>query len=70
MKVASLLCAAALVVTTSAIADATPAKKGAKAQKPHAHRMVRQAQPPQDPSRAYWNDPSRQGFPSYSRDVR
>ena len=70
MKFASLLCAAALVLTTTAIADAASAKTGAKAHKHRAHKVVRQVQPPQDPNRAYWNDPSRNSFPSWSRDVR
>ena len=64
MKVASLLCAAALVAATSTIADAAPAKKGAKAHKPRAHAVSSGPRAP-DPYRAYWNDPSRHDFPSW-----
>ena len=65
MKIASLLCAAALVLTTSAIADAASAKKGAKAHKHRIHSIARPAPRTQDPYRAYWNDPSRYEFPSW-----
>ena len=65
MKFASLLCAAALVLTTSAIADAAPAKKGAKAHKPRTHAVAQPAPRVADPYRAYWNDPSRYEFPSW-----
>lgn len=65
MKFASLLTAAALVLTSAAIADAAPATKGAKA---HKHKVVRQVSPPpQNADKAWWNDPTRNSFPSYSR---
>jgi hypothetical protein len=61
-----LLCASALILVSAAAADAK-SRPGLHAHAPHArvsHRAVRVA-PPKDPYADYWNDPSRQGFPSW-----
>jgi hypothetical protein len=66
MKRASLICAAALVIAGTGLGDAKPAhQKGAKKTVHRAHAIARPAPRPQDPYKAYWNDPSRSGPFSY-----
>lgn len=66
MRIASLICAAALVLAGTGLADAKSAQhKGAKKATQRAHAIARPAPRPQDPYKAYWNDPSRAGPFSY-----
>jgi len=67
----ALLLAASAMVVSAAPADAK-AKPGlhAKHQARHRARIVHsparlRPAPPKDPYSDYWNDPSRQGFPSW-----
>ena len=66
MKLASLICAAALVLAGTGLGDAKPAHhKSAKKAVHRAHAIARPAPRPQDPYKDYWNDPSRNEFPSW-----
>jgi len=67
----ALLLAASAMVFSAAHADAKP-KPGLQANHPARHhaRIVHsparlRPAPPKDPYADYWNDPSRQGFPSW-----
>lgn len=70
MKLASLLCAAALFALPAGTALAKPDKQKAKAhvhlthKRIHAVRAIKPAAP-KDPWAAYWNDPGR-AFPPFS----
>jgi hypothetical protein len=59
MSIARLLFAAVFAFATGAAAHEAPRKA-------HHKRAYVHAQPaPKDPYANYWNDPSRQGFPSW-----
>ena len=66
----ALLLAASAMVVSAAPADARPkpglhAKHHAKHHARIVHSPARLRPAPKDPYADYWNDPSRQGFPSW-----
>ena len=69
MKLASLICAAALVVRrhgTRRNAKPRAPERREENRMHRAHAIARPAPRPQDPYKAYWNDPSRSGRSSCS----
>lgn len=71
MKILTLVCAAALLALPGSAAIAKSGKEASAKQRTHmVHKRVHAAHPmkpakPKDPYAAYWNDPTRNEFPSY-----